>query len=234
MYTTTALYYDRIYASKDYAAEAAHLLQSIRRETGLAGGSLLDVACGTGRHIQQLKAHFAVQGLDITSELLEIARERNPGVDFHLGDMTDFWLGQRFDVVTCLFSAIGYVVNLEGLDKAIGCMARHVRPGGVLVVEPWLTPDAWKPNTVHAQFIDERQLKLARVSTSFVEGRLSYFDLHHLIGTPEETEYLVERHEMGLFTVDEMLAAFRRAGLDPTYEPEGPTGRGLYLARRTA
>ena len=70
------------------------------------------------------------------------------------------------------------------------------------------------------------------VNTSFVDGRLSYFDLHYLIGTPEGTDHYVERHELGLFEVEEMRAAFADAGLEATYDEEGLTGRGLYIGCR--
>ena len=72
------------------------------------------------------------------------------------------------------------------------------------------------------------------MNTSFVDGRLSYFDMHYLIGTNEKTEHFVERHELGLFTVDETRRAFLEAGLEVTYDEEGLTGRGLYIGRRTA
>jgi SAM-dependent methyltransferase len=231
MFSETARYYDLIYSFKDYQSEAETLTAAIHRTLRSGGNRLLDVACGTGRHIEYLKVDFDVEGLDISEELLELARQRNPEVLFHQADMTQFELGRQFDVVTCLFSSIGYVRTTENLVRAIGSMAQHVVPGGVVLVEPWFTPDAWHPRTVHALFIDEPELKIARVNTSYAEGRLSYFDLHYLIGTPEGTEHFVERHELGLFERDEMTAAFEAAGLDVSYDPEGLTSRGLYIGR---
>jgi len=231
MFSKTPRYYDKIYASKDYQGEAQRLIALIRENLCSEGNHLLDVACGTGHHIEYLKEHFAVEGLDISEELLEVARQRNPGVLFHQADMIHFELGKRFDVVTCLFSSIGYVRTIENLRRAVNCMAQHVMPGGVVIIEPWFTPDTWRPRTVHAQFVDEPELKIARINTSYVEGRLSYFDLHYLIGTPEGTEHFVEHHEMGLFEQDEMVAAFEGAGLAVSYDSEGLTGRGLYIGK---
>lgn len=231
MFLQTARYYDKLYSFKDYRAEAERLAAFIRQHLRSGGNRLLDVACGTGRHIEHLKADFQVEGLDISEGLLELARERNPGVPFHQGDMIDFELAKQFDVVTCLFSSIGYVQTVDNLRRAIGSMARHVVPGGIVIVEPWFTPGAWRPGTVHALFIDEPQLKIARVNTSFVDGRLSYFDLHYLIGTPEGTEHFVERHELGLFDRAEMTAAFEAAGLAVSYDEEGLMDRGLYIGR---
>ena len=234
MFDKTAQYYDKIYAFKDYAAEAECLAALVCQRLPSGSKRLLDVACGSGHHIEYLKAHFDVEGLDLNETLLDIARQRNPGVAFHLADMIEFNLGYRFDVVTCLFSSIGYVRTLENLGRAVASMANHVKPGGLLIIEPWFTPEAWRPNTVHGVFIDEPELKIARVNTSFARGRISYFDMHYLIGTPEGTEHVVERHELGLFTREEMQSAFLRAGLQVSYDPEGLMGRGLYVGQRTA
>jgi SAM-dependent methyltransferase len=231
-YARTARYYDKLYAFKDYAAESESLLDVIRNRIGSPRPSILDVACGTGLHIAHLKRHASVQGLDISPDLIDIARNRNPDVRFHQGDMAAFDLGETFDVVACLFSSIGYVETIERLEAAMRCMTRHVRSGGLLLIEPWFTPADWTPHTVHALFIDEPALKIARVSTSFVEGRLSIFDLHHLIGTPEGTEHIVEHHSMGLFEREEMARAMGNAGLEVAYDPAGPSGRGLYIGTK--
>ena len=111
-------------------------------------------------------------------------------------------------------------------------MVRHLTPGGVLFIEPWFTPEMWSPGNVGAHFIDEPNLKIARISTSCVEGRLSYMDMHYLIGTPEGTKHHVERHELGLFTTEEMRHALTTCGLEVTYDATGLTGRGLYIGQR--
>jgi ubiquinone/menaquinone biosynthesis C-methylase UbiE len=233
VFTKTARFYDLIYVTKDYPAEVEQLVAIIRKHLQSGGNRLLDVACGTGKHIEHFRAHFDVEGLDINEELLEMARQRNPGVPFHWGDMVAFDLGAQFDVVTCLFSAIGYVKTLDNLKSAVACMVRHLVEGGVLIIEPWFTPDAWHTPSVHASYVDEPDLKIARVNTSFQKGRLSYFDLHYLIGTLEGTEHFVERHELGLFETEEMQTALEDAGIETVYDAEGLIGRGLFVGLRT-
>src|SRR5215475_5925950 len=215
MFSQTAQYYDTIYlAMKDYGAEAEKLTAIMHQYCRSTGNRLLDVACGTGLHLSYLKQHFQVEGLDLDEQLLTIARQCNPEVPLHHADMVDFALGRMFDVVTCLFSAIGYVKTLDNLCQAVQCMAQHLTSGGVLLIEPWFTPETWRTGTVYARFIDEPDLKIARINTSFVEGRLSIMDMHYLIGTPAGTEHYVERHELGLFTTEEMRHALTTGGLE--------------------
>ncbi len=110
--------------------------------------------------------------------------------------------------------------------------SRCMSAGGVLLIEPRFTPETWRPGTVHARFIDEPDLKIARINTSFVDGRLSSMDMHYLIGTPEGPEHYVERHSLGLFTSDEMTHVLTDCGLEVTYDEAGLTGRGVYIGQR--
>jgi SAM-dependent methyltransferase len=232
MYTKSIPFYDDIYAFKDYQAEAKLLLDIIREHLHSGGKRLLDVACGTGKHLELLKEAYEVEGLDLSLELLDIAQERTPDVLYHNEDMMDFDLGREFDVVTCLFSSIGYVKTLDNLNRAVKCMSNHLIAGGVLIIEPWFTPDSWNPGTVAANFIDEPELKIARMNISCVEGKLSFFDFHYLIGTPEGVQKFVERHELGLFEIEEMSEAMKGSGLEVIYDDEGLTGRGLFIGRK--
>jgi SAM-dependent methyltransferase len=228
VFSRSARIYDAVYSWKDYAGEAARVHELVQaRKPGAA--TLLDVACGTGTHLAELRRWYRCEGIDLDADLLAVARERLPDVPLHQGDMRDFDLGRRFDAVTCLFSAIGYMRTVEELDAAVAAMARHLEPGGVLVVEPWLSPEAVRIPHVGAVFVDEPELKIARVNTIQVDGRTSGFDFHYVVGTPESVEHFVEHHELGLFTREEQLAAFRAAGLEVEHDEEGLMGRGLYI-----
>jgi hypothetical protein len=61
-----------------------------------------------------------------TINYLRVARLKNPSGNYTRADMTDFDLGRTYDVVTCLFSAIGIVRTYERLEHAIVSMARHL------------------------------------------------------------------------------------------------------------
>jgi ubiquinone/menaquinone biosynthesis C-methylase UbiE len=233
MFTKSARFYDAIYARKDYAAEAEALRAIIASEMDRPARTLLDVACGTGRHLAQMQTAFEVEGADLNEDLLALAKERLPNVRLHHADMRSIDLGRDFDAVTCLFGAIGYLTSREDLEAAIAAMARHVAPGGLLIVDPWWPPDKWVlDGNPRALFVDEPELKIARMSISGREGDIATLNFHYLVATREGVFPFTENHRLGLFTMAEQVAAFRAAGLDVRHDAVGLIGRGIFVGRK--
>jgi ubiquinone/menaquinone biosynthesis C-methylase UbiE len=229
MYRQLANYYDEIYHFKNYEREAEKIDTLIQQHKKSPGNHLLDVACGTGNHIAYLKQHYSVEGLDSSPDMLRIARKKHPDVVFHSGEMTSFKLKNRFDTVTCLFSAIGHVKTKARMRRAVRNMAGHLQPGGLIILEPWITPTNFRKGLIGSNFVDKPNLKIARINISKVEGPVSAFEYHYLIGTPGNVQYAVDRGSLGLWTHEEHLEAFRDASLKVTFDSEGLMGRGLYL-----
>src|SRR6266704_5479184 len=232
MYRQLANYYDEIYYFKNYQKETDKIETIIQRHKKSSGNKLLDVTCGTGNHIQYLKQHYNVEGLDSSSEMLRIARKKHPEIVFHRGDMTSFKLKNRFDIITCLFSAIGHVKTKARMRKAVRNMAGHLQLGGLMILEPCITPDNFQKGLVGFNYVDKPSLKIARINISKARGPVSAFEYYYLIGTPGKVQYVVDRGSLGLWTHGEHLEAFRDAGLKVSFDREGLMGRGLYLGAK--
>lgn len=231
MFTKSAAFYDAIYAAagKDYAREARRLHEVIQQYKRSSGRRLLDVACGTGNHLAELRQWYEVAGLDLDQEMLAIARQRCPGVPLHRADMASFDLGRQFDAVVCLFSSIGYVKTVPRLQQTLVTMRRHLHPGGVVIIEPWITPDKFIRGHFGAVFVDQPDLKIARMNTSRAHDRVSFLDFHYLVATADGIAHFTERHELGLFAHEEYIDAFRGSGLEVIHDLEGLMGRGMYI-----
>ena len=137
MFERSAHVYDLLYSFKDYEAESRDLV-SLIHERNPGAVSLLDVACGTGKHLELLRSAFPdIAGVDLDAGPLAIAEQRLPDVPSSRADMRTFDLGRTFDAVTCLFSSVGYLRDEAELTQAVGRMAAHLAPGGVLVIDGW-------------------------------------------------------------------------------------------------
>jgi SAM-dependent methyltransferase len=230
-YSLTAQVYDDIYAWKDYGAEARRIRRLIRAYGPPHPRTLLDVACGTGAHLAHLSRGLDATGLDVTEGMLRLARRKLPHVRFVRGRMEEFRLEQKFDVITCLFSAIGYVRSAEELRRTLRNFAAHLAPGGVVIVEPWLTRSVYRAGTVHVGTFGDPKFPIVRMNLAGQRGSRSIMDMHHLVGTPKGVLHWVEHHNLGMFEVRTYLDAFRAAGLRARFLRNGlMKGRGLYVA----
>jgi SAM-dependent methyltransferase len=234
MFTKSAAFYDAIYAAmgKDYVREAQQVHALIQQHTRTPGKTLLDVACGTASHLAVFREWYEVAGLDLDARMLSIARRRCPGVRFYRSDMVAFHLRRRFDAVICLFSSIGYTRTRARLHRALKTFAQHTAPGGVVLIEPWIFPEKFEKGRVGLVVVDQPALKIARMNGSERRGDLSPLRFHYLMGSPDGVTHFTEEHTLGLFTHENYLTAFRAAGLDVSFDPDGLTGRGLYIGQK--
>jgi SAM-dependent methyltransferase len=228
---SSANLYDDFYRSKDYAGEAAEVTRIIR-ESHPDATTLLDVACGTGLHLAQLSQHFACEGLDLDPQMVAVAQRRLPDLRFTCGDMASFDLGRCFDAVTCLFSSIGHNLTPQSLAQTIATMARHLHPGGVLVVEPWISLERWiEPGVNNLVDVDLGDRRIVRLISTKREGRTSILRIHYVHAHAGDIETVDETHRLGMFEREEYLEAFAAAGLVPQWLEGGLTGRGLVVGR---
>jgi SAM-dependent methyltransferase len=230
-YTSSADTYDLIYSDAvDYPATARQLAELVRARRPDAR-TLLEAACGTGAVLEPLQTEFDVYGFDLSDDMLRVARAKLPGIDLRRGDMVEFDWGGRFDAVICMFSAIGYMTDFDSLLAAYRRFAAHLVPGGVVVIEGWFEPEAFIVGHVGGDAVGDDKLQVHRVNTSWVEedGRVSVFDMHHLVGRPDGVSYFVERHRLGLFTAAEHLRALAAAGFDAEHHADLFMGRGTYV-----
>ncbi len=139
IYDTFAAYY----AAGPYGGYstnmAAHLPEILAR-FGAAPGSALDVACGQGQFAVALAvAGLHVAGLDQSAAMLAYAGQRaaaaGVALDLRQGDMRALPFHSEFDLVTCWYDSLNYLLTPEDLGAAFRSAAMALRPGGLYVFD---------------------------------------------------------------------------------------------------
>jgi len=139
-------------------------------------GRLLDLGCGTGRHLVHFaRRGFDVTGVDLSDHMLEIARTKaeREGVDVQLVrasfcDLGEFD-GESFDHVICMFSTLGMVRGSVNRAAALSEVHRLLVPGGTFVIHAH--------NRLHNLWIPGGPGRLLRSYLGALVGRCEVGDL---------------------------------------------------------
>lgn len=189
----------------DEARQAVDLLLDT---TGYGPGtSVLDLACGPGRHVLELtRAGLDAIGLDLSGPMLERAREHEPALRLVRGDMRILpFRDASFQVVTNFFTSFGYFLDSDD-DRAVLLEVRRVlREGGCFVLD-FLNADRvrenLKPREVREiegavvrqerRLVEEGRFVEKRITLETEEGTRSFVERVRLYGPEELREMLAE------------------------------------------
>ena len=131
---TSAEIYDLLYGDKDYSKE----VEFVEKQFGFdKGKKILEVGCGTGNYLKVfLDKGYDITGVDISEEMLSVARKKC-NCDLVQGDLRDFKVGKKFDVILVMFDVLSYVNDNEGIVLSLQNIRNHLVDGGLLIFQVW-------------------------------------------------------------------------------------------------
>jgi len=203
-----------------YSARMARMLPGVLEHFGLWPRNVLDLACGEGTFaLSMAKRGLRVAGVDLSPEMLEIARGRAAKeglkVRFVQQDMRSLSLRGRFDLVTCWFDSLNYLLEMNDLAQAFAGVSRVLDKNGLFIFDvntiralavEWVR----EPCYVH---LDSRDLFLASVPQYDPATRIASL---HITGFARENEGWLrvdEVHRERGYTLKEIRQCLKRAGL---------------------
>lgn len=217
----------------DTAADVRAIIRLLRRE---GAQRILDLPCGFGRIAGPLhEAGFDIVGIDASEDQVALARTRNPGPDYRIGDMRLPPAGP-FDVLLNIYTSFGYMPDTETDRACLRAWRDCLRPGALLVIETL--------DTVRVAAIDERERHLQRDDGVFVRvtGPLTEY-----ISTDWSTNVMTIDYRIGekrfvsrtrLYHRDEIARMLREEGFsdvriyrDLDLQAVGPDSHTVFLAR---
>ena len=213
----------RFYVKGDwprYSAQMARMLPAVLERFGLWPGKVLDLACGEGTFAMAMaRRGLRVTGVDLSPEMLDIARERAAKegleVKFLQQDMRSLRLRGRFDLVTCWFDSLNYLLEIDDLSQAFAGVSRVLDKNGIFIFDvntirslavEWVR----EPCYVH---LDSRDLFLVSVPQYDPATRIASL---YITGFARENERWVrvdEVHKERGYTLKEIRQCLKRADL---------------------
>ncbi|HSX02692.1 MAG TPA: class I SAM-dependent methyltransferase [Candidatus Saccharimonadia bacterium] len=237
-----AMIYDMVYLPKrDFAASAAYAVTLAERHLRSQPEQprLLEVGCRTGLHLAAFPSSWTVEGSETEEAYRAIARSRLPQVTIHPDEPHNLALGAHYDAIVCLFGMISRLHTMEQLNAGLNNLVTMLRPGGVLLIEPWHRPNMMKPRP-QGDFTSSSGLGVAVARMSQLVGKEPEVDLTHHCHLGRTTRSGGETvtpfsytHRLRVHSPAELRSAMQAAGLSDIWDdPGAPHGKGMLIGVR--
>jgi ubiquinone/menaquinone biosynthesis C-methylase UbiE len=123
-----------------FSERAAEVLSTVLERFDAKPRTVLDIACGEGTFaVAMAKKGLQVTGVDQSPQMLQLAKERaereNVNVEFLLQDMRSLSFEERFDLVTCWFDSLNYLLELEDLTRTFAGVHRALKKAGLFIFD---------------------------------------------------------------------------------------------------
>jgi SAM-dependent methyltransferase len=205
LYQDLAKMYDLLYSYRDYSKEADFLIDKVSSPND---AKFLDVACGTGIHLEAIRRRLpsaTLEGIDLNQEMLNVADTKNLRARLTQADMRTFNLRRNFDIVYCLSSSIQYNLTKEDLRKTIESMRKHAVEGKVIFDLAYCS-ERWREGYTNISANSDNRFDVAELYTSHSNEGFSYWNPLYLIKDKKtgKMDMHVDKHKIKLWSVSEV------------------------------
>jgi SAM-dependent methyltransferase len=218
VFAAYARYYNLLYRDKDYAAEAAYVVERLRDHGVVAGARILELGSGTGGHAEHLvRMGFTVHGVDSSAEMIERAQARRAALPsdlaarltFELGDVRTVRTGAVYDAVISLFHVMSYQTANTDLRAAFATAATHLGPGGLFFFDFWYGPAVLTERPeVRVRRLEDEAVQVVRVAEPVLQVNDNLVDVNFTVLVMDKeskrTERIEERHSMRYLFLPEL------------------------------
>jgi SAM-dependent methyltransferase len=214
------LYYDLswiwplVSPPEDYMEETEFFSRTIKENAATEVRTLLHLGCGGGRNDYTFKKYFEVTGIDLSPEMLEMARALNPGLSYICGDMRTARLQTSFDAVTVLDS-INYMQTEDDLLRTFQTAYHHLNSGGIFLTFAEESRERFKQNRTIASTHTQGDRQVTFIENSFdPDPSDKHFEMTfiYLVRKGEKLQIHTDFHLWGLFEKQTWHSLLEEAG----------------------
>lgn len=131
-YKNLAGHYDSIVGTQQSLISFVH---SLINEKNKSFASIIDIACGTGNMLSSFSDDVSKTGIDISEEMVEIAKNKVKGAEFVVANMKSFSLNKSYDIALCVYDSINHLKDIKQWETAFLNVHKHLNDGGIFVFD---------------------------------------------------------------------------------------------------
>ena len=230
-----------------YSNYIAGKLPDIMGQIGIQPESILDLACGEGTFATEAaQLGFEVTGIDVSSEMIEIARENadDAGVEvtFIEQDMRSLVLDETFDLVTSWFDSMNYITDRSDFKKTLENVQSLLGQDGFFVFDMNTIHGLsvqWQEHDCYVQRDDSSVFEVHRTSYE-AEKRIAKLKITFFVKSGNRWEKHEEVHEERGYELEEVEKMAAESGfvvsdiwgeIEGFSSPQDDSGRVWYVLR---
>ena len=131
-FSSSAEYYDIVLRKKEFELNAKFIEKLLKKYNKK---NILELGCGTGLYLFPLKAGFNIEGLDISKEMLKVAKKNKTKIKLYEKDMSSFKINKKYDSILCLNSSLILLPNMKLIEKTIKNVYNHLSKEGLFLID---------------------------------------------------------------------------------------------------
>lgn len=208
---------DTWYANYKYSENAQRIAALIK---DVSVTSLLELASGTGTYLSAFSEYYSqVEGLELSTDMIDVSVKKYPEFTVHLGNMIDFHLGKRYDAIALLCGSIATVAqsteaeSILAVQNMIRCCRKHLNDKGIIIIENYGQPQPAKEWVLSSQHtLEDKNVSQHTIKT--IESSSFLVLTYHFLITPKNphlpTIYTTEIHRNYLCAVEKLISLFEQ------------------------
>jgi SAM-dependent methyltransferase len=131
-YDNIAKYYDEVIGK---VSDTNNYLNNRINRFKKNAKSVLELGCGTGNNLQSLNGDLEITGIDISKEMIKIAKKKLPDSSFYLRDISSFNLNKKYDIIFCLYDTINHLLLFSEWKKLFANVHKHLNDKGIFIFD---------------------------------------------------------------------------------------------------
>jgi len=193
---TYSKYYNLLYKDKNYREEYNYISDLIKKYGNNNDKNILDIGCGTGKHLSFFKNDgYDVSGVDVSENMIYEARKYLQQEDSLICcKASEFKFNKKFEIIISLFHVMSYQTENDELEKVFRNVSEHLTDNGLFIFDFWYGPAVLTdPPVVKIKRLEDDEVKITRITEPIIHYNKNIVDVNFEVMIEDKKTHLLEK-----------------------------------------